>query len=136
MNKRQKLKFCDWSLLILMIATLASSIQLEASHSRSITFVWLHVIIAILFIVFIIFHINLHFGWKNWLIKFSKLKSPVTRILWWVTVILLISAIIALIHWIMTFTHSPIGGVHGKIGFLMILLAIGHTIKRAAFFKR
>lgn len=118
-----------------MITTLASGIQLEASDSRGITSVWLHVVITTLFFVFVIIHINLHFGWKNWLLKFSKLKSHVTRVLWWITVVTLISAVIAFIHWILTFTHSPIGGVHGKIGFLMIVFAVAHTIKRAAFFK-
>ena len=136
MNKRQQLKFCDWTLLFLMIVTLASSIQLEASDSRSTTFVWLHAIIASVFIGFVVYHIKLHFGWNSWFFKFSKLKSSVTRLLWWITLITIISAIVAFIHWITTFTHSPIGGVHGKIGFLMILFAIIHTIKRAAFFKR
>ena len=119
-----------------MIVTLASSIQLEASDNRSTTFVWFHAIIASVFIGFVVYHIKLHFGWNRWLFKFSKLKSRVTHILWWITLITIISAIIAFVHWSLTYTHSPIGGVHGKIGFLMILIAISHTIKRAAFFKR
>ena len=135
MNKRQQLKICDWTLLILMIVTLAVSIQLEASDSRSATFVWLHAITASVFIGIVVYHIKLHFGWDRWLFKFSKLKSRITYLLWWITLITIISAIIALVHWILTSTHSPIGGVHGKIGFLMILVAIIHTIKRAAFFK-
>ena len=136
MDKRQQLKFCDWTLLFLMIVTLASSIQLEASDNRSTTFVWLHGIIASVFIGFVVYHIKLHFGWNRWFFKFSKLKSSVTRLLWWISLITIISAIVALIHWITTFTHSPIGGVHGKIGFFMILVAIIHTKKRTAFFKR
>ena len=136
MNRRLKLKFCNWLLLFLMIVTLASSIQLEASDSRSTIFVWIHVIIASIFITFIVYHIKLHFGWNRWFFKFNKLKSSVTRLLWWITLITIISAIVAFVHWISTFTHSPIGGVHGKIGFLMILVAIIHTLKRAAFFKR
>ena len=31
--------------------------------------------------------------------------------------------------------HSPIGGVHGKIGFLFILIAIIHTIRHRKWFK-
>ena len=118
-----------------MIVTLASSIQLEASDSGSKIFVWIHVIIASVFIGFIVYHINLHFGWNHWFLKIGKLKSLVTRLLWWITLITIISAIVAFIHWITTFAHSPIGGVHGKIGFIMILVAIIHTIKRAFFFK-
>ncbi|MBO4966041.1 MAG: hypothetical protein J6C81_07240 [Muribaculaceae bacterium] len=76
---------------------------------------------------------NLHSG--NWFRKFSKIKSPVTRILWWLFLITVLSAIVALVHWLGTYAHSPVGGVHGKIGFLMIAVAIGHTIKRIKFFR-
>lgn len=136
MNKAQKLRFCNWTLLILMILTLASGIQLEATGSRGSVPVWLHIIVASVFISFCIYHISLHFGWQRWLFKFRKLKSNVTRILWWISVVTTLSAFIALIHWLGTNTHSPIGGIHGKIGFLMIAFAIGHTIKRFYFFKR
>ncbi|MDE5905650.1 hypothetical protein, partial [Duncaniella sp.] len=41
----------------------------------------------------------------------------------------------AMIHWVTTFTHSSIGGVHGKLGFLMIILSIGHIARRIKFFN-
>lgn len=136
MKKSEKLKLCNWSLLIMLILTLASGIQLEVTESKGVFPVWLHIIVSTIFLSLCINHIYLHFGWKKWLFKFSKLKSVVSRILWWVTVVTIISAIIAFVHWLTIGVHSPVGGVHGKIGFLMILVAIGHTVKRFAFFKR
>lgn len=81
------------------------------------------------------YHVYLHFGNSNWFSKFRKQKSQVTRILWLVALVTLITGIVAIIHWVTTFTHAPIGGVHGKLGFLMIILSIGHIVKRIKFFK-
>ena len=135
MTKVQKLKICDWTLAILLPIVLASSIQLEATSSSGIFPVILHIIVALPFICLIVWHIFLHFQWKKWLTKFSNLKVP-TRILWWLYILALVSGIVAFIHWLIESRHSTLGGIHGKIGFLMIALAIGHTIKRIKFFRR
>ena len=135
MKKITKLKICNWSLLPLTVAILISGIQLEATHSIGLTSVWIHILIGVLFIGMATYHVYLHFGKSNWFSKFSKQKSKVTRILWWVALVTLISGIAAMIHWVTTFTHATIGGVHGKLGFLMIILSIGHITKRIKFFK-
>lgn len=49
MTKAKKLKLCDWVLLVATVMMLASSIQLEATGSRAVTWVWLHIIIGCLF---------------------------------------------------------------------------------------
>lgn len=136
MKKITKLKICNWCLLMLTVAILISGIQLEATHSSGLSPVWIHIAIGVLFMVFIGWHIFLHFGKSNWFSKFHKQKSQVTRILWWIALVTFISGIVAAIHWIGCFTHAPIGGVHGKIGFLMIILSIGHICKRIKFFKK
>ena len=135
MTKRQKLKICDWTLAILLPIVLASSIQLEATSSDGFFSVIFHVIVAFPFMSLIIWHIYLHFRWKKWLSKFRKLKLP-TRILWWLYSLTFLSGIATLTHWLIEQDHTPLGGIHGKIGFLMIAFAIGHTIKRLKFFKR
>ncbi|MDE5800616.1 MAG: hypothetical protein K2H74_06290 [Paramuribaculum sp.] len=135
MTKIQKLRVCDCRLAVLLPAVLASSIQLEVTSSRGIMSVVIHLIVTISFIALIARHIYLHFGWKKWLMKFGKMKVA-TRILWWLYVLTFVSGIIAATHWLAAYTHSPIGGVHGKIGFAMILVAIGHTLKRRKFFKK
>lgn len=135
MTKAKKLRICNWLLLVTTVVMLTSSIQLEVTGSRAAIWVCLHIIVGCLFFANIIWHLCLHFGWKSWLQKFRKQKSPVTRGLAVFALLTIISAIIASAHWIGTWTHSPFGGVHGKIGFIFIALAIGHTVKRIKFFK-
>lgn len=135
MKKITKLKICDWSLLILTIAILISGIHLEITNSSGLTSVGIHIIVGLLFMGTATYHVFLHFGYCNWFAKINCQKSQATRILWWVSLITLITGIIASSHWLTAFTHAPIGGVHGKLGFLMILLSIGHIAKRIKFFK-
>ncbi len=135
MTKAQKLKICDWSLAILLPIVLVSSIQLEATSSGGVVPVIFHIIIALPFMCIIVWHISLHFQYRKWFTKFSKVKVP-TRILWWLYILTFISGVATFIHWLIENEHSPLGGVHGKIGFLMIAFAIGHTIKRIKFFKK
>lgn len=136
MNKAMKLKLCDRSLLILTIAILISGIQLEATDSSGLSSVWIHIIVAMLFVGIAAYHVFLHFSHDNWFSRIRRQKSLPTRVLWWVSLITLITGIAATAHWLVTFRHAPIGGVHGKLGFLMILLSSAHIIKRRQFFKR
>ncbi len=135
MSKVKKLRLCDWMLVFATALILTSGIQLEATGSRGLLWVWIHVIIGCLFFANIIWHLYLHFGWKSWIQRFRKQKSPVTRWLAVFALLTIISAFIALFHWIGSYTHSPIGGIHGKIGFVFLILVIGHTVKRIKFFK-
>lgn len=135
MNKIAKLKICGCILIFLTATILTSGIYLEATDSSGLTAVWIHIVVGIVFFIFIAYHIFLHFGNSNWFSRFHKLKNRATRVLWWVSLATLTTGIIACFHWVMTFSHSPIGGIHGKIGFLMILLSIAHVLKRIKFFK-
>ncbi|MDE7351235.1 MAG: hypothetical protein K2N25_09215 [Muribaculaceae bacterium] len=135
MNKIAKLKWCDWSLLLLTIAILVSGIYLEVTDSNGLAAVWMHIALGILFFIYVACHIFLHFGKSNWFERFRRLKSQFTRVLWWVSLATLITGIISCIHWFITLSHSPLGGIHGKIGFLMVILCCGHIWKRKKFFK-
>lgn len=135
MNKITKLKTCDWILLLLTVAVLISGIQLEATHSRGFASVCIHMIIGLLFVGVAAYHILLHFGKRNWITKIHKQKSLLTRILWWVSLAMFITGITASVHWLGSFTHSPIGGIHGKSGFLMIIISAGHIGRRIRFFR-
>lgn len=136
MNKKLKLKICDWALLVTTILMLASGIELEATGSQGNAWIWLHTAIGAVFFADIIWHIYLHFQWKQWIRRFSGQKSPVTRWLAIIGALTLISGIAALAHWASIRLHSPIGGIHGKIGFLFMLLGIGHICKRLKFFRK
>ena len=135
MTKAQKLKLCDRTLAILLPVVLTSGIWLEACSSEGFLPVVLHVCVALPFMCLIIWHIYLHFHWTKWLSKFRKLKVP-TRILWWLYLLTFVSGAATLIHWSIAAEHGPLGGIHGKIGFLMIAFAIAHTLKRRKYFKK
>jgi heme/copper-type cytochrome/quinol oxidase subunit 2 len=136
MQKAQKLRYINWSLIVGMTITLATSIALEATDSSNVALIIAHIIVALISVVLGIIHIKLHFGNSNWFKKFSKLKNQAIRILWWLFLVLMLSALAATIHWLVTGFHSPIGGIHGKIGFLMMIFAIGHVVKRRKYFTR
>lgn len=135
MSKVKKLRLCDWMLVFATAFILASGIQLEVTDSSSIAWVSIHIIIGSLFFANIVWHLYLHFGRKSWVQRLWKQKSPVTRWLAIFALLTIISTFVALFHWIGTYTHSPVGAIHGKIGFVFIALAIGHTVKRIKFFK-
>lgn len=136
MRTLAKLKLCDWALLIMTLAVVASAIQLEILSATSAVWVWAHIILCIFFMGMCAWHIQLHFHKSNWFAKIRKQKSPVTRLLWWMSLLTLLTGIIASIRWIVTDTHGSIGAVHGKIGFLMVILTIAHLLKRKKFFSR
>lgn len=135
MTKADKLGLCDWMLVFSTTVAMASSIQLEATGSRDVLWVWLHVVVGCLFFANIVWHLYLHFGWRSWIQRLRKQKSRVTRWLAILAFLTFISAFIALVHWAGAYMHSPIGGIHGKIGLVFLVFAIGHTVKRIRFFK-
>lgn len=135
MNKKTKLKICDWALLVSTILILASGVQLEVIHGDPFGFIWLHITLGIIFFILCAWHVFLHFGRSNWFDRFHKLKNQPTRILWWAGILTLASALLATVHFIVNPIHSPIGGIHGKLGFLMMIFAVFHIAKRLRFFK-
>ena len=136
MKKATQLKTCNYTLLFLTIAALASSIQLEATHSQGIRPVWLHTIVCLAFMITVVWHLYLHFKWNAWIKRLRSQKSHVTKWLAIFSFLTVITAIVTFIHWGTTYEHSPIGGVHGKLGFAFLALSIGHTIKRIKFLKK
>lgn len=136
MKKITKLKICDWTLLFLTIAILASGLQLEMDPMGNIIWVWTHITLGSIFLGIILWHVGLH---QNAMLKRQPqskrrgIKHPFLGILFILT---LISGIIASCHWIGSYIHSTIGGVHGKIGFLFIIVIIAHIIKNHRFFYK
>ncbi len=136
MKKLTKLKICDWSLLAITVVMLLSSIQLEATHCEGVGWVIAHIMLGMVFMGGIVWHLYLHFQWKSWLKRLRSQKSPVTRWLAVFGLLTLLTAIVAMVHWLTVAIHSPVGGVHGKLGFIFIALVIGHTVKMLKFFRR
>lgn len=135
MKQIVKLKICDWSLIPISIVMLASGIQLEALSGEGMLWIYVHICIGVVFTTLCGWHIWLHFKWNNWFERFHKMKSQVTRILWWIALITFLTGIAATIQWFAHSVHTSLGGIHGKLGFLMILLIIAHALKRRKFYQ-
>ena len=129
-NAATRLKRCNRILGFGLLLMLASGIQLEATSAIYPWSVWVHIILGIILTALSFYHIFLHYRRTNWFARFAKNRNTVTRILWWVSIITAITGIAATAVWIDHNHHSHLGAVHGKIGFLMTLLAIIHILRK------
>ena len=121
---------------------LASGIQMEACFGADFlgisfpVYMVFHVVVALLMTAAVIWHIWLHFSWKEWVKRFSALKRADTKILAIVTALVLVSGIVALLVLLFNgMQHNGVGGVHGKIGFIFIAIGIYHIVRRVRFYK-
>lgn len=136
MTPAERLKACDKTLGIVLIVMLASGIQLEATSGRYAWTVWAHIALGIVLTALSVWHIYLHYRWSDWFARFRKNRNQPTRILWWVFLLTAVTGIIATAVWLAAHEHSHIGAIHGKIGFLMVIVGVihaaGHKHKRKA----
>lgn len=135
-NPATRLKICNRTLGITLLLILASGIQLEATSGQYAWSVWVHIILGILLTVISLYHIYLHYRKSNWFTRFAKNRNASTRILWWVFLLTAVTGIASTISWIGHNQHTPLGGVHGKIGFLMVIIAIIHAVRHIRKKKR
>lgn len=124
-----KIKLYNKLLGCTLIMMLASGIQLEATSGKYGWSVLVHIVLGIILTFLSVYHIYLHYGLSNWFSRFAKNRNPITRILWWVFLLTMITGMVVTIVWIGECVHSSLGGIHGKIGFLMVLIAIIHVVK-------
>ena len=127
---KKRLRICNRTAAVASLLILASGIQLEINPAASPLWIWIHIFIGIIFFAIIIAHLYLHFRLSNWIDRLRRQKSAATRWLALLSLATALSAIAATCHWLTDFTHSPLGGLHGKIGFAMILLTTCHTVRR------
>lgn len=136
MSKLKKLRLCDFMLLAVAVVMLASSLQLEVIAGQSMWWVWVHIVSGTLFLVLILWHLQLHFQWRNWFRLLWKQRSANMKWLTAVGILTFVTALVATAGWIVSPEHSKIGAVHGKLGFLFIALAVWHTARRFRFYIR
>lgn len=93
-----------------------------------------HVLICFLFFVAAIFHITTHWGWYKGIIKngLGK-KSKITVVL---SVVFLLVSVTGIILLGVNGENSDIGLLHYKIGIALIILSIGHILKRIHFLRK
>ncbi|MCM1093943.1 MAG: hypothetical protein NC421_08310 [Lachnospiraceae bacterium] len=135
MKRITKLRLCDWSLLAITVAILASGAQLETRMAMTRIWVWIHIYLGIIFITCILWHISLHH--RHGPKKERRTKHThgrKNRFLGITFLLTFLSGIIATCHWAGTYSHSSIGGVHGKVGFLFIIAIILHIRNYSGFY--
>lgn len=137
-----RLKKCNCSLLVLAPLVLASSIILEASHGEAVLGVrfniWVaaHIALAATFIALVFWHLKLNWGKiSGWPKRLSSRKSGAVKALSILCFLTAATGIVAVPVWLLH-GHTPIGGIHGKAGFIFLLLAILHTIRHRRWFRK
>ena len=139
-KKLRVLRACNFCLMAVGVLTLVSSIQMEVCEGKGAlglsfdNWMYLHCVLGTGMFALVIAHMYLHFGKCNWLAKIKKLRMQ-TRWLCIVFAILLAFSVVVFIRTVVFTSHSLIGAVHGKIGFLFLLFCIGHTAKRWKWFR-
>lgn len=124
-----RFKRCNRWLGITLLLMLASGIQLEATSGRYLWSVWIHIILGTVLTALSLRHIYLHYRKGNWFARFAKNRNTVTRVLWWTFLLTVVTGFAATVGWLDGFNHSTLGGVHGKIGFVMVLLGVVHAVR-------
>ena len=140
MKKRTKLKCCNIALLISLVPLVVSAVLLECLGGADLSkvpnrgIVHIHLAFALITTALVFWHLQLHFGNSHWSKKIKNLKSHVTKWLVRIALISLASGLIALVLWIVQPVHNTIGGVHGKICLIFLVVAAGHALKRRKFY--
>lgn len=125
----KKLKICNRLLGLVLLLILASGTQLEITSGRYAWSVWTHIVLGIALTGLSFYHIYLHYRRSNWFARFARNRNTSTRVLWWVFLLTAVTGVIAAVAWIASPEHTPFGAVHGKIGFLMFIVAIVHVAR-------
>ena len=45
-----------------------------------------------------------------------------------------VTGLIATVHWLAGYAHNAIGGIHGKLGFLFLIIAVTHCFRYRKFY--
>ena len=130
------------SLLVIGALVAISSILLECIAGGEFLglsypfWVWLHIIVCLLCMAGIILHLQIHWVTaKKWLHQFLKQKNKLTRWLTWFAAITFLSGLVVAAFFCSGAQHNPLGGIHGKLGLIVILLTTFHVLKRFKWFR-
>lgn len=136
MRKKTQFNLCDRALLAMAVIMLVSGIQLEIISGASTLWIWIHIAAGALFFALTGFHIHLHYPRGEWLGQLWKNKSGNIR---WMTAIgflTLLSGLITTGMWLHTPVHTGPGALHGKLGFLLLIVAGAHILRHRNFYRR
>lgn len=138
--KKSQLTIINLSLIVLLFLTVASSVIIEYTGGRNLpqlrsgALVIIHIAVTLALMLLSYFHIKAHLGAiRQWRERFRKTKKQ-NRWLFWVALITFLSGLIATVTYFLK-GHTPFGGIHGKIGFIALLIMFLHLIHRRKWLR-
>lgn len=138
--KKNRLTFVNIFLVVIFILSAASSVILESLGGRESSavsnsiLVIMHITLTLTLFGMAYEHIRLHFGpVGKWPERLRKTKRQ-NRWLLSLALVTLATGIVAIATYF-THGHTPLGGIHGKIGFIASILMLFHLIHRRKWFK-
>lgn len=138
--KKSRLTVINISLIVLLILTVASSVILECLGGkglpalRSMALVIIHIAVTLALMLLSYLHIKAHWGsLPQWRQRLCKTKKQ-NRWLLWATVLTFLTGLIAIVTFFME-GHTSFGGIHGKIGYVAMLIMLLHLIHRQKWLK-
>ena len=133
--KKEQLKISNWSLIPLSVSMLASAVQLEITEGKDAGWVWTHILIGIALAILIVWHICLHYS-KRWAQLFLQQTKPKVKFMTVFLILTAITGIIATFQWYDNRLHTSFGGIHGKLGFIFLFLAITHGMHYKRYYLK
>lgn len=127
-------------LIVVAVLTLASAILITVLHGANFhlpnrTWIAIHATLGLAMGALVFSHLK--FNWSNillWFARFKMCRNKVTKALFILSFFAFVSGIVAIFTFF-TGGHGPVGGIHGKIGLVFLLICIGHFIKRIKWYR-
>lgn len=128
-------------LLVLLLPALVSSLLQELLRGANLhcltnsTLTIIHLIVCVPMLLFVGVHLWANCGKiTQWFAKIRRQKWQ-TQLLFWFSVLTFVSGIAATVVYFLH-GHTPVGGIHGKLGFVALALMLWHTYRRLKWYKK
>ncbi len=138
--KKSQLNVINISLIVLLVLTTASSLVLECTGGKDLptlrnsALVILHIAVTLALMILSYLHIKAHFGQTNqWRERFRRTKRS-NKWLLLIMAITLFTGIAAIFTYFVC-GHTPFGAIHGKIGYIALLIMFRHLLRRREWLK-
>lgn len=128
-------------LLALLLPALGSSLLQEFLRGANLhcltnnTLTIIHLVICLPMLLFVCVHLWANCGnMAQWFAKIRRQKWQ-TQWLFWLSVLTFVSGVAAMVVYF-SHGHTPVGGIHGKLGFGALALMVWHTCKRLKWYQK
>lgn len=128
-------------LLVMLVPALVSSLLQEFLGGANLhcltnsTLTIIHLAICLPMLLFVCVHLWANCGKiTQWFAKIRRQKAQ-TQWLFWLSVLTFVSGVAAMVVYF-SHGHTPIGGIHGKLGFVALALMLWHTYRRLKWYKK